>query len=1716
MYGQGNYAPPFGQGPHAPTPSFQQRPLAPPPPPFQQGPPAPQPSTIQQGPPSIPPNVGQLAPPAYQNAPPAPLQQGPSAQGLPSAMLNAGQSYLPPPPPLPSHIHGSTSMAHSYPASHQNTPWTHNVHHMPPVAPLGRPPGGPSHPEMFQPPPPPRVLPPFLSQGHTMYRGQVPPPQPGGVQATQHIPPPPLPPTSSFFTPASFETFVHSAHQDSYMPASGPPPPPPPPPSSPPPPPPSPPPPSSPRPCSGTLSSTPSLIAFDLPYHSEYRPSSSEHSGFEVKASNSFDKLLDSHQTRGSPTCDGNRDPEGRSSSEVSLLVDDGLSSVVSAKWDLPPPPSKPAEEKIVQRIEDLCQSIAKNGPGFEDMVRQKEVGNPEFEFLYGGEPGSRAAVAYEYFVWMKRGSSLACKSLEEHDKSDSALRLSEIGTSMQPDSLMDAGLSQSPSFSDMDVEDDITQLDEERQGYNSVKGVNLNSDSIPTELDMKVQLYAVPAANNASEHIPSKDAIDDNFPCGSPRISEGYIPFPNHDHSSSARFLSKADTTVKNLSGAVECNLNNNVDNSSITSQPDLGQSNASASAADIRSDKFPGELIEGTSPFRLLQDYASDESAENNDEPRLQDVSPVTASPSTTDVGTSLDGDMVSNFQTDIGSKNLSTSEVGFGTFSESVVACSLSMPSKALEFSLESRRTSKESDITSIAIGRTEGHDNYRNQESVHNAASQEAFQGKDALGCVDAAAKSGKYRKEDVKHTPTPLKVDEFGRLVREGVSDSDSDDSHYKGRRVKRGKSRSRSRSPHDARRRRSSWRRKEKRSQSRSWSPKKRRSRSRSPTLRRGVDFGGDRMRRDNKGQIPACFDFLRGRCYRGASCRYLHSYSDKSDGSRNYRSKHQHVDVPPSSRSLDLHEEIENIPFKKSVHEQDAIKSQETQPFQDIPEDIFGALKEGGSDGKEDTISVRNAVQPVITDRESISLVTDVAESERSTTQVQETQGIKEELVEPTINLPDSVAGPKGVEVLQPIDRIPDCSVAEVNAPKSPGDTSHGIPSTDSLSVPKSQANLSTQVLQNVDHQPQQSSSASDLSPIQTSTSFLNQLPSSGPLTDKISSIQSFPGTGSTNQPYSSEGFSSQSLPPKEITSPIFPTAGFPHYYSQLPPPLPSLSQGTNMPPAPQLSGDYNLMPLAAKFPPHSASVEKFSPYQGPMSNQHSHFSVAPNASWTSLPPPPPRPPYINESTLNATTGMTNVTSLNFQPNQLPPRNDFSLQTVMRPYPTEVPAYSQVVDYPHRIHSPRQEPNRPPFHMENIRPTTLPAGNPMSQPFGGPNHVGEDRFTRLPVQGLVSSNPSTQGNMATQHVPFFREPAGRRMQSFPGDNLRPGELFMSPSDNPYLQQQQPLYSLQCPAADSVSGHPDEPGKSDSTMSRHTSDILDRNHPSHLSNFGGSRISNYYNPYASTFDQPLSSKFSSNIFKHEKDIPHSFKHDTSFSLSHDPVDGQGIGSLSSRHTTSSPNPARAVEHVLPRLGGEQYDPLFDSIEPSSNSFRKFDHGKKREPTNDSDVMLRLSGTYKPLDVEENNKQKDVVAVTTSLENDNDEFGETADAEVGAVENGSPSTPLDVMNTAAGEIEIDQIKTPGKSRKGKDSRSMKLFKGALADFVKEVLKPSWRQGNMSKEAFKTIVKKTVDKVAGAMKSHQIPKSQAKINHYIDSSQRKLTKLVMGYVDKYVKV
>lgn len=137
-----------------------------------------------------------------------------------------------------------------------------------------------------------------------------------------------------------------------------------------------------------------------------------------------------------------------------------------------------------------------------------------------------------------------------------------------------------------------------------------------------------------------------------------------------------------------------------------------------------------------------------------------------------------------------------------------------------------------------------------------------------------------------------------------------------------------------------------------------------------------------------------------------------------------------------------------------------------------------------------------------------------------------------------------------------------------------------------------------------------------------------------------------------------------------------------------------------------------------------------------------------------------------------------------------------------------------------------------------------------------------------------------------------------------------------------------------------------------------------------------------------------------------------------------------------------------------------------------------------------------------------------------------DAEVGVVDNespqldrereGSPGHHLDVTTTGAGEIDVDQTHANEKPRSIKEIKAMKVFRTALAELAKELLKPTWREGHMSKEAFKLIVKKAVDKVAGSLQSHQIPNTQERIDQYLESSRVKFAKLVEGYVEKYVKV
>ncbi|XP_030543704.1 zinc finger CCCH domain-containing protein 38 [Rhodamnia argentea] len=96
--------------------------------------------------------------------------------------------------------------------------------------------------------------------------------------------------------------------------------------------------------------------------------------------------------------------------------------------------------------------------------------------------------------------------------------------------------------------------------------------------------------------------------------------------------------------------------------------------------------------------------------------------------------------------------------------------------------------------------------------------------------------------------------------------------------------------------------------------------------------------------------------------------------------------------------------------------------------------------------------------------------------------------------------------------------------------------------------------------------------------------------------------------------------------------------------------------------------------------------------------------------------------------------------------------------------------------------------------------------------------------------------------------------------------------------------------------------------------------------------------------------------------------------------------------------------------------------------------------------------------------------------------------------------------------VEGVTKDGENKKSKEAKTLRAFKFALVEYVKELLKPTWKEAQIGKEAYKTIVKKAVDKVTSTMQGANIPQSQEKIDQYLSFAKPKLTKLVQAYVEK----
>lgn len=303
---------------------------------------------------------------------------------------------------------------------------------------------------------------------------------------------------------------------------------------------------------------------------------------------------------------------------------------------------------------------------------------------------------------------------------------------------------------------------------------------------------------------------------------------------------------------------------------------------------------------------------------------------------------------------------------------------------------------------------------------------------------------------------------------------------------------------------------------------------------------------------------------------------------------------------------------------------------------------------------------------------------------------------------------------------------------------------------------------------------------------------------------------------------------------------------------------------------------------------------------------------------------------------------------------------------------------------------------------------------------------------------------------------------------------------------------------------------------------LPESYPSQPLNYGSDQL---HRTYLNTEQLPVSAEtntLTSTAINFETNLPVS----KSYAQIHQDLDD------GSRQASSSPY--SGIAKIVPV--GDMYDPFVDSFEPASV---KQDCVQEHEPVSDSYTVPKASiSSNSPLNVEETNQgvvdkqalsEFDIAACVSVSSNKppdveenatgkddtgaDDEFGENAESGregTNSHETGTPNSHNENPKPYSNVLEADDStrkKSQGDAKEKDSSRSMKLFKVALTKFVKDLLKPSWRQGNMSKEAFKTIVKRAVDKVSNSMEGRRVPKSKAKIDKYIDSSREKLTKLVM---------
>ncbi|KAI3460507.1 hypothetical protein Pfo_017170 [Paulownia fortunei] len=185
----------------------------------------------------------------------------------------------------------------------------------------------------------------------------------------------------------------------------------------------------------------------------------------------------------------------------------------------------------------------------------------------------------------------------------------------------------------------------------------------------------------------------------------------------------------------------------------------------------------------------------------------------------------------------------------------------------------------------------------------------------------------------------------------------------------------------------------------------------------------------------------------------------------------------------------------------------------------------------------------------------------------------------------------------------------------------------------------------------------------------------------------------------------------------------------------------------------------------------------------------------------------------------------------------------------------------------------------------------------------------------------------------------------------------------------------------------------------------------------------------------------------------------------------------------------------------------DSINPMENGRGTNEHGNHTEQ--DNHIQVGRSSPLSIVGTEPDNSKVDhsgspklkqeTILANSEVNEGNRAIGE----ESKGVQNNKHSETLD----GHGKVE--------ESIANKDDKGMRIFKNSLIEFVKDILKPTWKEGRMSREVHKTIVKKVVDKVTSTIQVDHIPKTQDKVEQYLSYSKPKIAKLVQAYVGRCLK-